>query len=130
VTELNPSSAWAAGNLVSTAADLAHFWRALLVRKLLASAQLAAMKTTVPAEQGAPWSYGLGILKFPSACETVWGNGGDIAGYSNLFQNSEDGKRQAGVMVNVNPMPKAVGEPFGGATQAAISDALGSRKPC
>jgi hypothetical protein len=27
-------------------------------------------------------------------------------------------------------MPQALGEPLGGAKQAAISDALGSRKPC
>jgi hypothetical protein len=60
----------------------------------------------------------------------LWGNGGDIVGASNSFQNTEDGQRQAGVIVNVNPMPQALGEPLGGAKQAAISDALGSRKPC
>ena len=36
VSTLSPSGAWASGNLVSTAGDIAHFWRALLAGKLLA----------------------------------------------------------------------------------------------
>ena len=130
VTKLNPSGAWAAGALVSSAGDIAHFWRGLLGGKLLAAKQLAAMKSTVPMEKGYPARAGLGILKFSSACGAVWGNGGDIAGYSSLFQNSEDGRRQSGVVVNANPMPKAVSESLGGLKQAALSDALGSDQPC
>jgi D-alanyl-D-alanine carboxypeptidase len=130
VTVLNPSGTWAAGNAVSTASDIAHFWRALLGGKLLAPAQLKAMKTTVPMVKGAATRYGLGIFTDPSACGTVWGNGGDIAGYNNRFRNSEDGTRQSGVMVDVNPMPKGLGEPLGQAKQTAISDALGSRDLC
>lgn len=130
VTVLNPSGAWAAGALVSSAADIAHFWRALLGGDLLAPTQLAAMKTTLATEKGSPLRYGLGILEFRSPCGTLWGNGGDIAGYSSLFQNSEDGKHQAGVIVNVNPLPQALGEPLGGTKQAAISDALGSAAAC
>ena len=130
VTVLNPSGTWAAGNLVSTATDVAHFWRALLGGELLAPRQLAAMKRTVPIHKGVDLGYGLGIFEWPTACGPVWGNGGDIAGYNNRFQNSEDGKRQAGVMVPMNPMPKALGEPVGALKQAAISDALRSRKPC
>jgi D-alanyl-D-alanine carboxypeptidase len=130
VTELNPSGAWAAGALVSTASDIAHFWRGLLGGKLLDPAQLDAMKSTVPMEKGYPATYGLGIMKFDSACGAVWGNGGDIAGYSSLFQNSEDGTRQAGVIVNVNPIPKAVDGPFGAIRQSTVSAALGSSKPC
>jgi D-alanyl-D-alanine carboxypeptidase len=130
VTVLNPSGAWAAGALVSNAPDIAHFWRGLLGGKLLDPAQLDAMKSTVPMEKGYPASYGLGIMKFNSACGAVWGNGGDIAGYSSLFQNSEDGKHQAGVIVNVNPIPKAVDGPFGAIKQSTIAAALGSSKPC
>jgi D-alanyl-D-alanine carboxypeptidase len=130
VSTLSPSGAWASGNLVSTAGDIAHFWRALLGGKLLAPAQLAAMKSTVATERDSPLRYGLGIIRTPSHCGMLWGNGGDIVGASNSFQNTEDGQRQAGVIVNVNPMPQALGEPLGGAKQAAISDALGSRKPC
>ena len=38
--------------------------------------------------------------------------------------------RQSGVVVDVNPMPKGLGEPLGQAKQTAISDALGSPELC
>jgi D-alanyl-D-alanine carboxypeptidase len=134
LTVFNSSAAWATGGLVSTATDMAHYWRALLGGKLLAPAQLAAMKTTVPIGHGLPVSYGLGIMKFDQykskECGTLWGNGGDIPGYSTEFFNSEDGKVQGGVIVNVNPIPKAVsGEPLGATKAAVIADALG-REHC
>jgi D-alanyl-D-alanine carboxypeptidase len=130
VTVLNPSGTWGAGNIVSTATDIAHFWRALLGGRLLAPAQLAAMKTTVPLIEGSTVRYGLGIFRWPSACGPLWGHGGDIAGYSNRFQNTEDGKRQSGVVVTMNPMPAKLGERVGVTKQTAISDALHSRKLC
>jgi D-alanyl-D-alanine carboxypeptidase len=130
LTVLNPSGTWGAGNIVSTATDLAHFWRALLGGRLLAPAQLAAMKTTVPLVKGSTVRYGLGIFRWPSACGPLWGHGGDIAGYSNRFQNTEDGKRQSGVVVTMNPMPAKLGEPVGVTKQTAISDALHSSKLC
>ena len=49
---------------MSTATDMAHYWRALLGGKLLAPPQLAAMKTTVPVGHGLPVSYGLGLMRF------------------------------------------------------------------
>jgi len=130
VTVLDTSGAWAAGNLVSTATDIERFWRALLGGKLLAPAELAAMKTTVPSFEGTPYRYGLGIQELPSECGTLWGNGGDIAGYANAFENTEDGKHQAGVIVNENPAPEAVGETRGSALRQAMADALGSSTPC
>jgi D-alanyl-D-alanine carboxypeptidase len=130
VTTLNPSGTWAAGNLVSTAADIAHFWRALLGGKLLAPKQLAAMKTTVPAWKGTQLRYGLGIQEIPSACGTLWGNGGSIAGFANMFQNSADGRRQAALIVNANPGPEALGEARDVALGQAMADALASSDPC
>jgi D-alanyl-D-alanine carboxypeptidase len=88
------------------------------------------MKTTVPIAKGSAIHYGLGILRWPSACGPLWGHGGDIAGYSNRFQNTEDGKRQSGVVVTVNPMPEQLGELLGQTKQTAISDALHSSKLC
>jgi D-alanyl-D-alanine carboxypeptidase len=84
----------------------------------------------VPSWKGTPFRYGLGIQEIPMACGTAWGNGGDIAGYVNSFQNSENGRRQAGVIVNVNPAPGAVGEARGLALRTAMADALGSRDLC
>jgi D-alanyl-D-alanine carboxypeptidase len=127
LTAFNATAAWATGGVVTTASDMARFWRALLGGKVLALEQLAAMKTTVPVK-GAPVSYGLGIMKFDTGCGPLWGNGGDLPGYSSEFYNSEDGTKQAGVIVNVNPIPKAVsGEPLGVAKLTAIADSLGKK---
>jgi D-alanyl-D-alanine carboxypeptidase len=134
LTVFNSSAAWATGGVVSTAGDMAHYWRALLGGKLLAPPQLAAMKVTVPIGHGLPMSYGLGIMKFDQynskACGTLWGNGGDIPGYSTEFFNSEDGKVQAGIFVNVNPLPKPVaGQPLGAAKARLVAEAFG-REHC
>jgi len=60
----------------------------------------------------------------------MWGHGGDLPGFSSEFVNSEDGKLQAAVIVNINPIPKAVaGEPLGGAKMTAAANALG-REHC
>jgi D-alanyl-D-alanine carboxypeptidase len=130
LTALNSSAAWATGGLVSTASDMAHYWRALLGGKLLAAPQLAAMKMTVPVGHGLPFSYGLGLMKFDQykskACGTLWGNGGDIPGYSTEFFNTEDGKIQAAILVNVNPLPKSVaGQPLGAAKATLVAEAFG-----
>ena len=131
LTVFNSSAAWATGGLVSTATDMAHYWRALLGGKLLAPRQLAAMKTTVPIGGGLPMSYGLGLMKLDTydseACGVMWGNGGDIPGFSTEFFNSEDGKIQAAILVNVNPLPKSVaGQPLGAAKARLVADAFGS----
>jgi hypothetical protein len=87
------------------------------------------MKTTVPIGNGYPGSYGLGLMKFDQyakGCGALWGNGGDLPGFSSEFFNSEDGRVQAGIIVNVNPIPKAVsGEPLGVSKSTAIANALG-----
>ena len=127
VTVLNPSGVWGPGNLVSTTPDIARFWRALLGGRLLAPAQLKAMKTTVPAWTG--FEYGLGIMPFRTACGSIWGNGGDIAGYSNNFWNSEDGTHQAAVMADTNPAPDAVDGARGAALHKAMAEAL-HRESC
>jgi D-alanyl-D-alanine carboxypeptidase len=129
LTDFNASAGWAGGGAVTTATDMARYWRALLGGKLLAPAELAAMKTTVPVGHGAPVSYGLGLQRlqqYEKACGVLWGNGGDLPGFSSEFFNSEDGTRQAGVIVNVNPIPKVVsGEPLGATKTQVIADALG-----
>jgi D-alanyl-D-alanine carboxypeptidase len=130
VTVLNPSGTWAAGNLVSAADDIARFWRALVGGRLLAPPQLTAMKTTVPAFGRAHIGYGLGIMATPSPCGKLWGNGGDIAGYTNVFQNTENGRRQAAVIVDVDPAPAALGEPRGHLRQWSMAAALRRSEPC
>jgi D-alanyl-D-alanine carboxypeptidase len=108
VTVFSPSFAWAAGAIVSTADDLARFYRALLQGRLLRPDLLDAMKTTVA--MGPPGeSYGLGLWKTTSmglsptnklACGSVWGHDGDFPGYLTEAFSSEDAKRQMIVLVN------------------------------
>lgn len=111
VTGTDPSWAWAAGHLVSTTSDLNRFFSALLAGRLLAPAQLAEMRTTVPA--GYPFGpgtrYGLGLVSTPLSCGGVyWGHGGSIPGYETRGGATEDG-RAAGVAVTLQPTdPTAV----------------------
>ncbi|WP_406202589.1 serine hydrolase domain-containing protein [Kitasatospora sp. NBC_01560] len=92
-TELDPSWGWAAGAVVSTSSDLNSFYAALLGGRLLPAAQLAEMRTTVPADEVAPGvRYGLGLMSRPLSCGGVyWGHGGTIPGYDTAGGATDDG---------------------------------------
>ncbi|MCP9623527.1 beta-lactamase family protein [Nocardia otitidiscaviarum] len=80
VTEMNPSLDWAAGEMLSTTADLDTFLNALLSGGLTSPAALAEMMRTVPMGQG--FHYGLGIERFDAPCGgSLWGHGGELLGY-------------------------------------------------
>jgi D-alanyl-D-alanine carboxypeptidase len=95
---VDPSWAWAAGGIVSSAPDVTLFYRALLTGKLLAPAQLKEMKTMEPIAG----TYGLGISMTEAACSRVWGHAGDFPGWRNLAMATANGKREVVVMVNVD----------------------------
>lgn len=96
ITRMDPSLGWAAGQLVSTPADLGRFMAALVDGELLPPAQLAAMRRTVrapefDAEPG--WRYGLGLASHPLSCGgTGWGHGGDIQGFETRNLVTDDGR--------------------------------------
>ena len=97
VTEINPSIGGAAGQLISTPHDLAAFFTALLGGKLLPPAQLAQMKTTVPAPdlslRGIDMEYGLGLASHELPCGIeAWGHGGDLPGVHTRNAFTEDGR--------------------------------------
>ncbi len=102
VTEIDPSAAWAAGQMISTNSDLNRFYAALLDGLLLPDAQLAQMRTTVPiGDTGA--GYGLGLMSRPLSCGGVyWGHGGDITGYETRGGVTDDG-RAASIAVTSIP---------------------------
>ncbi|MFE6750692.1 serine hydrolase domain-containing protein [Kitasatospora purpeofusca] len=104
ITEMDPSWAWAAGAMISTNSDLDRFYTALLGGRLLPAAQLAQMRTTVPADELAPGiRYGLGLTSTPLSCGGVyWGHGGTIPGYRTRGGVTEDG-RAANVTVTTIP---------------------------
>jgi D-alanyl-D-alanine carboxypeptidase len=95
---LNPSYAWAAGNMVSSAPDVASFLAALLQGRLLPAAQLAEMKTG----SAANGDYGLGLKMTYTACGRAIGHEGDFPGYRNAVWATPNGRRVAVAMVNID----------------------------
>jgi D-alanyl-D-alanine carboxypeptidase len=127
VTKMDPSWAWAAGAMVSSTADLAHFYQALLGGRLLDPEQLQAMQTTVDASQqfGHGVRYGLGLMLLRPGCATeLWGHGGALAGYRTTAFSTKDADRQLVATTNLNP------EPNPGAAQAAVDNLLRREVSC
>ncbi len=112
-TEMDPSWAGAAGQLISTPSDLGKFFRVLLEGKLLPAAQLAEMRKTVDAPLFPGTKYGLGLMSNPLSCGGVyWGHGGDIDGFETRGGATEDGRT---VGLAVTAMPGAFGDAEKGA---------------
>ncbi|WP_327663349.1 MULTISPECIES: serine hydrolase domain-containing protein [unclassified Streptomyces] len=93
VTELNPSVAGAAGEIISDSKDLNTFYTALLRGELLPARQLKEMKTTVPTDPATPDTrYGLALMREDLPCgKTVWGHSGGIHGSATLALTTADG---------------------------------------
>ncbi|WP_329088735.1 serine hydrolase domain-containing protein [Streptosporangium sp. NBC_01469] len=121
VTRMDPSTAWAAGQLIATPRDVNSFLVALLGGKLLKPAQLEEMRRTV--EMPAPpagWGYGLGLMKIRLSCGGyAWGHGGDVPGYETRNGVTEDG-RSAMVAVTALPGTPAVGQQVNAALDTAL----------
>ncbi|MFD7645525.1 serine hydrolase domain-containing protein [Kitasatospora sp. NPDC059795] len=107
ITEMDPSWAWAAGAMISTTGDLNRFFAALIGGRLLPPAQLAQMRTTVPADHFGPGArYGLGLASHPLPCGGLsWGHGGSVPGYVTRGGVTEDG-RAATVAVTMASAPE------------------------
>ncbi|MFD5437889.1 serine hydrolase domain-containing protein [Kitasatospora sp. NPDC127067] len=103
-TDTDTSMAWAAGAIVTTNTDLNSFFTALLGGRLLPPAQLAQMRTTVPAEPLGPGvRYGLGLQSRPLSCGgPAWGHGGTSPGYRSRGGVTDDG-RAATITVTTVP---------------------------
>lgn len=99
VTAYNPSQAWSAGGMVSTAADLNVFFRALLTGGLLGPSELAAMRTTMPTGiDGVDGGLGVARMRLPDG-NTVWGKDGGFFGYRVVSFHTADATRQLTVSV-------------------------------
>jgi D-alanyl-D-alanine carboxypeptidase len=116
---VNPSVTWTAGAMISTVDDVARFYRALLMGRLLAPAQqrelLAAIPVDDPGELFAE-HYGLGIYRVQLSCGTAWGHDGGYPGGFKIFAyTSPDGYRQAVIVYNdfrmSEPPPAGTGTP-------------------
>ena len=103
ITDMDPSWGWAAGQLISTPADLNAFYGAVIDGKLVPAKELAEMKKTIPAKMWPGARYGLGLTSTPLSCGGLsWGHGGDIPGFETRGGVTEDGRR-ASVAVTALP---------------------------
>jgi D-alanyl-D-alanine carboxypeptidase len=97
---MNPSYFdWASGAVVSTAVDVAAFYRALLVGRLLPPAEVQLMTA---AAGSSPGGYGFGIMKDRMTCGTSWGHAGDTPGFVAVSYNSRDGSDEAVAFMNLD----------------------------
>lgn len=98
VTRRNPSAMWAAGEMISTPADLNRFYAALLDGRLLPEHLLAEMKEPVDG-----WDFGLGLRqRKPDGCDvTAYGHDGDALGFETWTFVTNDSSRQ--VTISITP---------------------------
>jgi D-alanyl-D-alanine carboxypeptidase len=94
---MSPSISGAAGAIISNAADLDRFLRALVDGDLLPPASLRAMKPT-PGSGGG--GYGLGLGRAELECGPVLGHDGDIFGYTSVTMVSPDGSQGLVLLLN------------------------------
>lgn len=94
VTSMNMSWAEADGSLVTNAADLSRFWRAIGRGELLAPRQRSEMRTTVVADDEFPGArYGLGIYRAPLTCGGgFWTHPGGVPGFTTMNGVGDDGR--------------------------------------
>ncbi|MDT0405944.1 MULTISPECIES: serine hydrolase domain-containing protein [Streptomyces] len=108
VTRLDPRVAGAAGELVTTLADLNRFYASLLSGALLPPSSLREMLDTRTA-QG---KYGMGVYPLKLPCgTTVWGHNGRIAGNYVRTAATPDGLRVLTFRVNTDVLTDPTLEP-------------------
>lgn len=91
------------GAIVSTAAEVARFFRALLVDRTLVPGDLvAAMMTVLPDKPAPAEPYGLGLLRDDLPGGPVWGHSGGGFGYGHAPFVRLDGQQIAIVMRNAS----------------------------
>jgi D-alanyl-D-alanine carboxypeptidase len=122
VTELNPSAAWAAGAIISNAADLSRFYLALMSGTLLTPHLLREMKTTVPEDpvDTQQFRYGLGIERVQDPCGANWGHTGAIFGYQDMAYWNEQTGRTVVIASTMFPAPPAAEEALTNLTDFAL----------
>jgi D-alanyl-D-alanine carboxypeptidase len=101
--EENGSHVTGASGIVSTVADLATFFRALVGGELLNDELQGTMMQTVAT--GSEFRAGLGLFQARLRCGYPWGHGGDEPAYSNQVLASRDGSMIVVVAQNTSGWP-------------------------
>jgi D-alanyl-D-alanine carboxypeptidase len=97
VTEWNMSDRWAAGNMISTTADLERFLVALFEGRVVPQRLLDQM-FTVPDITGA--TYGMAWQRFEHNGTEIWGKTGSRPGYHTVLAATRDLSRTVVYSVN------------------------------
>ncbi len=123
ITEASQSVPWAAGEMISTTADLDRFLVALFRGRLLPRAQLEELFTVpdVPGAGGGRASYSGGLQRFVINGLTLWGKSGDRHGYNNGMGATRDLRRRLVYSVNTLRMGQAQPAIAGRIIAAALS---------
>lgn len=97
---LHPSASWAAGAMVSDAADMARWGHALFDGSVLSKASIDALQDCIETgETGQTWGAGVACLSTPLG--TLYGHGGGIPGYSSVVLHSPTKKSTVAVIANM-----------------------------
>jgi D-alanyl-D-alanine carboxypeptidase len=120
VTSTDMSYNWAGSGVISTAADVATFFRALLGRRLLPDELLEKMKSnlTEPFGAGVAVGYGLGLMKLRTNCGPSWGHTGLLFGFQTTASTLSGGDRQVVILTNTGT--DSVQLLFGTVTETAL----------
>jgi D-alanyl-D-alanine carboxypeptidase len=108
VTGVSPTHYWAAGNLVSTASDVARFYGALLGGEVVSDDSLEAMKEVVQEEPGL--DRGLGFAHGKVSCGEWYGHDGAVPGYNTAVRMMDSG-RQMVFLTNAVGLDDTLGNP-------------------
>lgn len=120
VTGIDLGPAWAAGGLLSTAADWHRFLAALMSGRLVPRHLLAEMRDAVPQGGASANGYGLGVMEVRTSCGTVWGHSGGFPGYRSHNYTDVTGARTVTVLMTTT---FALAAPAAAAAQAELVDA-------
>jgi D-alanyl-D-alanine carboxypeptidase len=108
--------------MISTAPDLAKFFRALLTGRIVQRRLLALMRSPVSPNAattgGIGRGYGLGLARYPLRCGRTWGHDGSAAGYLTFVRASPNGRRVTVLAVSTS----LLSGPLVGALIPSIAD--------
>jgi D-alanyl-D-alanine carboxypeptidase len=120
-------------SLMSTVADLNHFFAMLLAGEIVSRSSLAEMQRVIPviSQEGKIIDYGLGLRPLESPGQhTFWGHGGTVWGAGTMAMTRADGKRQMSVALNLQrwnrldssgkPQPHPIDDALAALYQAAM----------
>lgn len=121
--------AWASGGIVSTPADLNTFVRAYVGGDLFDHRTRSQQRKVFEGRGSDPPgpgknSAGLGVFRYETRCETVWGHTGNTLGYTQFMAASSDGSRSATVSVNSQFTPQEAFKALRRAEERAVCAAL------